>query len=282
MFYKYNKPKGDFANQSVRRLSKQLNTRKIGHTGILDPLASGLMLVASDFETKMLQYIPNKNKIYIANCDFGFMSDTYDVTGEIQNTNDATVQFEQLKDASNKMLDCTEQIPPIYSAKKINGKKAYEYARENKQVEMRVQKIKINKCDLLNFNSLKQTAEFLMDVSEGTYIRTVLVDIAKLCNTHAIMTDLKRVKVGNIELGNLESGQIEQINYEDLFDNQIIPLEEKMVSSLSNGAKVKVNANDGLCFIKNPHLNLVCAIGQVENGYFKPSKISHERLVWKK
>ncbi|WLP85423.1 tRNA pseudouridine(55) synthase TruB [Mycoplasma seminis] len=278
MFYKFNKPSGVFANKTVRSLQKELNASKIGHTGILDPLAEGLMLVATDFETKMLQYIDDKNKTYIAKALFGKSSDTYDIDGEIITHNEEKITLEELNDAIAYMKTTTSQIPPIFSAKKINGKKAYDYARNNEEVTLREQKIKIFKYDLLEFNYEKQVATLEIMVSEGTYIRSILVDTAAYVNKHCLMSYLKRTQVGNIALDNLPVGKYEAVSIESLINFEIVNLDEFSYKYLKNGNEFKLHKPDGYYLINNPKINLICAIGEVKNNVFHPKKVALERI----
>ncbi|WP_158763884.1 tRNA pseudouridine(55) synthase TruB [Mycoplasma sp. NEAQ87857] len=277
MFYKYYKKTNSFANQSVRNISKSINTKKIGHNGILDPMAEGLMIVASDYDTKLLQYIANKQKTYIAKCSFGYASDTLDATGEVVKVDAEPIELNQLIKAIEVIKQQTTQIPPIYSAKKINGKKGYEYARANQEVEIPAHKIKIFKLDLLNFDFKNQTAEFEIEVSEGTYIRTLLVDLAKECNNNCIMTYLKRTKIGEIDLTGVNPGEFIDLDPTLLFDNPTFKLVNSNFDALKYGRSFELKALNGLYFGLNSN-NEVATIGRVENNTFFPKNVFNERL----
>ncbi|WP_406614418.1 tRNA pseudouridine(55) synthase TruB [Mycoplasma corogypsi] len=278
MFYKFHKKTGDFANQRVRKLGRKLATKKVGHTGILDPLASGLMIVATDSDTKLLSYISDKTKTYIASCKFGFYSDSYDICTETKVVKGNKITKEVLIKAIEHVKTLTEQIPPIYSAKSINGTRAYECARNNIEVELKPQKIQIFSLELLEFNEVKQEAKFLMDVSEGTYVRSVLMDIAKFCNNSCVMSELVRTKCGKIKLDNLEADGFETLDINELFDVPLIEIDESFYKALKNGNSFRYQINDGTYFIFDPTQNHIVAIGFVKDNIFQPKKVLIERL----
>ncbi|QCZ36760.1 tRNA pseudouridine(55) synthase TruB [Mycoplasma nasistruthionis] len=280
MFYKFHKQSGTFANNSVRKLSKSLNTKKIGHSGILDPLASGLMIVATDFETKLLEFIDNKNKTYIATCLFGYTNDSLDTDLPLIQIDTPKITKEMFEEAIQKAKAFKTQIPPIYSAKKIDGKKAYEYARNNEKVELRPQQIEVYKYQLLNFDYSKQEAKVLIEVSEGTYIRTLLNDTAKLVNSCCVMSSLVRTKIGEIELDNLSENQTQKIDFWDLISMPTIKLMPDMFIKLSNGNPIQLNTkmpNTKALMINS--LGLVASVGEIKENIFYPKKTALERIL---
>ncbi|MFV8475916.1 tRNA pseudouridine(55) synthase TruB [Mycoplasma sp. 654] len=278
MFYKFYKPTGVFANKTVRSLQRELNANKIGHIGILDPLAQGLMIVATDFETKLLQYVKNKNKTYIAKVKFGYFSDSYDSDGNIQKCIEEPITKEQLEEAVKYISQTTSQIPPIFSAKKVNGRKAYEYARKAENIELKPQAIKIFSYSILDFNYQNQEAEVYLEVSEGTYIRTILVDTAAYWNKHAIMTALKRTQVGDVKLGNLKANEYDSIDISDIISLPILNLKNENIKAIEHGNSFKIIAADGMYLLRNPANNLICAVGEVKNNVFQPKKVALERI----
>ncbi|WBP84207.1 tRNA pseudouridine(55) synthase TruB [Mycoplasmopsis edwardii] len=279
MFYKFYKKIGDFSNKTIRQIAKEVNADKIGHIGILDPLAEGLMIFATNEDTKLFEYIKNDNKTYIASAKFFQSSDTLDITGNVISHDKKVITQEKLDEAISWAKSLKEQIPPIYSAKKINGKKAYEYARNGEEVKMRTQKITIHDIELLEFNG----EDFLIKttVSSGTYIRTLLVDIAKFLGTTCVMTKLKRSSVGQVELGNLEPDQYSLINNNELFDIETYEANQKELAELSFGRKIYIKTNDKTLFIINPITKEICSVGKVEKNYFYPKKVFNKRLQWK-
>ncbi|MGM0507772.1 MAG: tRNA pseudouridine(55) synthase TruB [Fusobacteriota bacterium] len=194
-----NKPKGITSYDVIRNLKKLLNMKRIGHTGTLDPLATGVLVICIGRATKLVSEIVGKEKVYRATMELGYSTDTYDTEGKIENKVDS---FEVSKEKVEKILKSylgeQTQIPPMYSAVKVNGKKLYEYARENKKVERKARKIKIDKIDLIDYDGKKVVFETV--VSKGTYIRTLINDIGKDLKTYATMTDLVRTRVGGYKL----------------------------------------------------------------------------------
>ncbi|SJZ45565.1 tRNA pseudouridine(55) synthase TruB [Mycoplasmopsis verecunda] len=278
MFYKFNKPTGVYANKTVRSLQRELKASKIGHIGILDPLAEGLMIVATDFETKLLQYIDNKSKTYIAKAKLHYSSETYDTDSELIFHNEEKISLEQLINAVKYMKTTTSQLPPIWSAKKISGKKAYEYARNDEQVILKEQSINIHKYEILNFDYDKQEAKFLISVSEGTYIRSLLVDTAKYLNIHCVMSELKRIQVGKISLGNLQPNDYELIPVEELINLKQIELSIQDKKYIQNGNAFYCKNDNGMYLLINPANNLICAIGEIKDNIFQPKKVALERV----
>ncbi|ATO31064.1 tRNA pseudouridine(55) synthase TruB [Mycoplasmopsis bovirhinis] len=281
MFVKFYKQKGDYSNKRIRALAKELQVNKIGHLGILDPLAEGLMIVATDEDTRLLEYIDDKTKVYKAKAKLFLTSDTLDIMGFVQNTEVFKITNEEFLAAINKAKEFKTQIPPLFSAKKINGKKAYQYARENKEIELNPQEIQINHLELINYDIENHEFEIIADVSHGTYIRTLLCDIAKLLNTTCIMTELKRLSIGKVKLSKLEPNEFKEINHSELFNLPILNLNEGELKLLENGDSFKVNLNDAQVFAFNPFLEQICAVGQITNKIFYPKKVFPKRCLWK-
>ncbi|WP_027121082.1 tRNA pseudouridine(55) synthase TruB [Mycoplasma leonicaptivi] len=279
MFYLYHKKSGDFANKSVRKLGRNLQTKKIGHTGILDPLASGLMLIATESDTRTLEYIENKDKTYIASATFNLSSDTLDITGNVVKNSFDKVLKKTLENALDEIKKTKTQQPPIYSAKKINGKKAYEYARNDKFVEIPKQKIEIYDLELLDFNFEKQTFEIKTRVSEGTYIRTLLYDIAKLCNNICVMKKLIRTNIGTLSLEGIQENELKKIDdIRKLFNANFVQLNPIWINDLLNGRTIKMNFSEGLTFIFSTKINEICCVGFIKDNIFHPKKVFKERL----
>ncbi|RIV16459.1 tRNA pseudouridine(55) synthase TruB [Mycoplasmopsis gallopavonis] len=278
MFYKFHKASKEFANQTIRKFGKKINATKVGHTGILDPLASGLMIVATDSDTKLLEYISDKTKAYIAKAKFGYKSESLDIDTPVSFLEKTEITKKNIEEVLPKILKLKEQIPPIYSAKKINGKKAYEYARENQKVEMRVQKIEIFELQILNFDFKKQELEIYMKVSEGTYVRSLLMDLAKFLKTSCVMNYLKRVECGTIKLNKLEENQSEQLDWNELIDLPFFELNEFEINQLHFGRSFqKNNFKDNQLVLGIKEKKVAC-VGIIQNNKFQPKKVFLERL----
>lgn len=190
-----NKPKGITSFDVIRKLRKILSLRKIGHTGTLDPLAEGVLLVCVGKATKLAQDIEAHSKEYIAEFELGYKTDTYDIEGAvIDKVENFSVEREKLSEIINTFLGNIKQIPPMYSAIKINGQKLYDLARKGETIEREARDIFIENIELLEFDGKK--AKIKCSVSKGTYIRSLIYDIGEKLGTFATMTSLIRTKVG--------------------------------------------------------------------------------------
>ena len=189
----------NFTSQDVvSKTKKILNEKKAGHTGTLDPMATGVLPVLLGNATKLSKYLIEHDKKYIATIKFGEKRDTGDSEGNVIETSSNKVLDEILiKEILKSFLGKSNQIPPIYSAIKINGKKLYEYARQGIEVEIPPREIEIYEIELIKFDVEMQTVEFSVKCSKGTYIRTLCEDIAKKIGTVGYMSSLQRVQVDN-------------------------------------------------------------------------------------
>lgn len=210
-----NKPKGITSFDVIRKLKKILKTKKIGHTGTLDPLAIGVMLVCVGKATKLASDLEAKNKIYIADFDIGYATDTYDVEGKKIAENIIEVSKENLEQSIKKFIGNIKQVPPMYSAIKIDGNKLYHLARKGIEVERPKRDVTIEYINLLDFKNNKAKIE--TEVSKGCYIRSLIYDIGQNLGTYATMTALQRKQVGEYSLEN--SYNLEQIEEMTLNNN---------------------------------------------------------------
>ena len=248
-----NKPKGITSFDVIRKLKKILKTKKIGHTGTLDPLATGVMLVCVGKATKLASDLEAKNKIYIADFDIGYATDTYDVEGKKIAENIIEVSKENLEQSIKKFIGNIKQVPPMYSAIKIDGNKLYHLARKGIEVKRPKRDVTIEYINLLDFKDNKVKIE--TKVSKGCYIRSLIYDIGQDLGTYATMTALQRKQVGEYSLEN--SYNLEQIEemtlnndfkflktIEEIFSYDKYNLEtEKEFILYKNGNTVKTKEN---------------------------------------
>ncbi len=227
MFKLIYKEKGISSFKAISNFSRENGIKKIGHTGTLDPLATGLLLVATDDDTKLIEYITNKDKTYIAEATFNIETDTYDGEGKIINTYNKEITLEMIKQIIPNFIGKITQIPPIFSAKKINGKRAYELARNNKDVSLPPSKVEIYKLEIISFSNNKLIFE--VEVSNGTYIRSLIHDIGKSLGTGAFMSELERTRIHGLDKNNIE------INFKQLIDLPFIEIDQDITTSLLNG-----------------------------------------------
>ena len=248
-----NKPKGITSFDVIRKLKKILKTKKIGHTGTLDPLATGVMLVCVGKATKLASDLEAKDKIYIADFDIGYATDTYDIEGKKIAENIIEVSKENLKQSIKKFIGNIKQIPPMYSAIKIDGNKLYHLARKGIEVERPKRDVTIEYINLLDFKNNKVKIE--TKVSKGCYIRSLIYDIGQDLGTYATMTALQRKQVGDYSLENSYSlEQIEEMIFnndfnflktiEEIFSYDKYSLQtEKELTLYKNGNTIKIKEN---------------------------------------
>ena len=248
-----NKPKGITSFDVIRKLKKILKTKKIGHTGTLDPLAIGVMLVCVGRATKLASDLEAKDKIYIADFDIGYATDTYDIEGKKIVENTIEISKENLEQSIKKFIGNIKQIPPMYSAIKIDGNKLYHLARKGIEVERPERDVTIEYINLLDFKDNKAKIE--TKVSKGCYIRSLIYDIGQDLGTYATMTALQRKQVGDYSLENSYSlEQIEKMvlnndfkflkTIEEIFSYDKYSLQtEKELTLYKNGNTVKIKEN---------------------------------------
>ncbi|HLR60305.1 MAG TPA: tRNA pseudouridine(55) synthase TruB [Pseudogracilibacillus sp.] len=190
------KPKGLTSHDCVFKLRKILKTKKVGHTGTLDPEVEGVLPICVGGATKVIPYLSDLKKVYIATLSLGATTDTEDATGKIidEQPVNAFPNNEQIEQAFKKFTGEIKQIAPMYSAVQVKGKRLYEYARENIEVERPERKITIHDIELLHTNKEKNTIDLKVSCSKGTYIRTLCVDIGKHLGYPAHMSKLKRIE----------------------------------------------------------------------------------------
>lgn len=192
------KPKGITSFDVIRKLRKILKEKKIGHTGTLDPLATGLMLICLGKATKLAADLEAEDKVYLASFDLGYSTDTYDTEGRVLEKNDKIININELEQTCKKFIGNIKQIPPMYSAIKVEGKKLYELARKGIEIERKERDINVEYIDLLEYKQNKVLIR--AKVSKGCYIRSLIYDIGKDLGTYATMTELRREKVGTSNL----------------------------------------------------------------------------------
>lgn len=205
----------------VAKLRSITKIKKIGHAGTLDPFATGLLVVAVGKATRLLDLLLGQNKSYLATMILGQESDTYDITGEIVNkSRSESISQAEIENALTQFIGRQEQTPPMYSAKKINGKKLYELARQGIEVERKAKEINIYSLRLENYDFPRVI--FSVTCSTGTYIRSLAHDIGKVLGCGALLEDLRRTSIARIEVGNATTIKQLSENWRD----KLLPLNE--------------------------------------------------------
>lgn len=266
-----NKESGFSSNQVVGKLKYLLKANKAGHLGTLDVLGRGLLPITLGRGTKLFDYFLNKDKVYQTIFEFGFATTTLDREGEITDKNNVEVSLEQLQNVCQKFIGKQDQLPPIYSAKKINGKKAYELARAGKSVDLKPKQIEI--YDLKVLKQIEKN-KFLLEVhcSSGTYIRSLCRDIASSLGTFGVMQDILRTKCGSFDIKesftieDIEQGKYKIIPLDTVFDYEKLITYE--ADKLLNGQLVKTDYQDGIYRIYTDN-SLFLGIGNVKNKRLK-------------
>ena len=191
-----NKPKNMTSHDVCNIMRRVLKTKKVGHSGTLDPLATGVLVVGVGKATKLLNYLENHDKTYVAEALFGIQTDSYDILGKTLNESNVIPTDEEVDNALLKLKEQKTQIPPIYSSIKVDGKKLYDYARNGEKVEILPRPISIYSLKRVSdINDKKVKVE--VSANKGFYVRSLINDLGLELNTFAAMSDLTRTKAGN-------------------------------------------------------------------------------------
>ena len=263
-----NKPKGITSRDVINKLEKVFDTKKIGHNGTLDPLAEGLLVVTINRATKINELLICTDKEYIAEVKVGLETDTLDLEGKIEKTSDKRISKDMLDILFKEFKKEYLQTVPKFSAIKVNGKKLYEYARSNKDIELPKRKVIIKELELLDYK--EDCFKFRCIVSKGTYIRSLIKDMGEFLNIPCTMSSLLRTKQGKFSLDNAIDLDNVTINSKLITIREALDIETKEISDkdykrVLNGALINnsYNINDKVLFIKD---NKVLAIYQNANN----------------
>lgn len=275
------KPKGMTSFDVVARLRRVTKIKQIGHTGTLDPFAVGVLPICIGKSTRLIEYLDD-DKEYLATVQFGKDTDTYDLDGTVTKTYDKKINQDDLISILDDFRGEIEQLPPIYSAIKVNGKKLYEYARNGEEVEIKPRKVFISKLELESFDYEKQEAKILVDCSKGTYIRSIAYDIGQKLDCGGYLTALERTKAGlfnkehSIPLGNFSE-------ISDVMANLVNPLDVLSLPKVELNDIEKERVNHGMAIynkgFKNSDIVILVyggrihAIGMVKENQILVKKV---------
>lgn len=263
-----NKPSGITSRDVINIVGKTLNTKKVGHTGTLDPMATGVLVLCLGNALKVCELITANDKEYIAKVILGIETETLDTTSPIINTKKTNITKEEIEKVLNSFKGSYLQEVPKYSAVKINGKKLYEYAREGKEIELPKKMVTIYDIQLVSdITYYNDTTTFYIKttVSKGTYIRSLIRDIGYKLNTYGCMDSLERTRQGIFNIDN--SNTLEEIknnNYkllsieESLPNIPLVEVDNKTLFKIKNGVKLKKFFDGDMAIIKDK--NKVVAI----------------------
>ena len=275
----------NYTSNDVVQIVKKIFKEKVGHTGTLDPMATGVLPVLIGKGTMLSKYLINHDKIYTATLKLGIKTDTGDITGNIlqeKNINEEKLKQKNIEKVLQNIQGKQKQVPPMYSAIKINGKKLYEYARKGQKVEIEPRLITIYNAKLIEISKDTKEIKFKVSCSKGTYIRTLCEKIAEELGTIGTMSALNRDKVGDFSmeksvkidelkenLGNENFIQNNIISIEDFFNNkkQII-LSQRSYFAFLNGVKLLSDEENGEYRIYDINKKFI-GTGIVKNGILK-------------
>ncbi len=279
------KPKGITSHDVVSILRKITKIKQIGHTGTLDPFAQGVLPICIGKATRLIEYLQD-DKEYIAQIQFGQNTDTYDIDGKVTENFDKKITADDLKNILPEFIGEISQLPPIYSAIKVNGKKLYDYARKGESVEIKPRKVTISKLELLDFDIDKQTAKIIVGCSKGTYIRSLAFDIGKKLGCGAFLSELTRTKAGTFNIENtvsLENLKAKEdvknklINPIDILNLPIKELSENEKEKVSHGMSIQNTTNIGdLDIVILIYSGNIYAVGEIESNMIIVRKVFGE------
>lgn len=275
------KPKGLTSHDVVARLRKITKVRQIGHTGTLDPFATGVLPICIGKATRLIEYLED-DKEYLATVQFGKNTATYDLEGEITATFDKKVTEEDVKNALKDFEGEISQIPPIYSAIKVNGKKLYDYARQGQDIEIKPRKVTISKIELKEFDKTSQSAKITVACSKGTYIRSIAYDLGAKLGCGGYLTALDRTKAGKFQVNTaIKLEDLTEVS--QIVENLINPLDmlNIPIHNLSENEREKVSHGMSICNSDFPDSDIVIlsyggriyAIGKVEQNKILVKKV---------
>lgn len=273
----------NYTSNDVVNIVKKITKSKVGHTGTLDPNATGVLPLLIGNATKVSKYLINHDKEYEVVLQLGIRTETADVEGKVIEQKEVTAEMlnkDNIEEKLQQFIGKQEQIPPIYSAIKVNGKKLYEYARKGQEVELKPRQIEIYSIQLVGINEKEKQISFKVKCSKGTYIRSLCEDISKKLGTVGYMKELNRLQVGEFYIKDavtisemkekIEAGNLENIiTIEEIFkNNPQIQLEQEQIEPYINGVKINTEKTNGVYRIYKPDGTFI-GLGIIENSKLK-------------
>jgi len=277
------KPAGISSHDVVQRVRKILKTKKVGHTGTLDPDAVGVLPVCAGKATRLVEYLSSATKRYRALMCFGYETDTLDGSGQVtKSTQLPIVNRQGLEKILENFLGKSEQVPPMFSAVKINGQPLYKLAREGKEIERQARKIEIYDLKVIDYN--QKTALIDVTCSKGTYIRTLCQDIGRALNSGAYMSFLLRMQSGIFQIKDAVTlEEMEQLEPHKYLINMADSLADLPGLEFSTEDLMKIGHGNSVAVFKPAgkserykvldHNQELLAIGIIKDNYFKPEKV---------
>lgn len=286
-----NKPLGITSHDVVYRLRKLLGIKKIGHTGTLDPDASGVLPMCIGRGTKVADMLTAKDKQYVAEMTLGLATDTLDASGTVTETAEVNVTEQDIENAIQKFVGDIEQIPPMYSAIKVDGKKLYELAREGIEIDRKPRSVRIDNIEVLDINLEENKISIRVDCSKGTYIRTLCDDIGRELGCFAHMSKLERTKSGRFDIKDaytllqieemLEKGDMGFLVPVDVVfeEYERLTITEKKAKKMCNGTQISLQGLvEGKTYRVYDEKGNFLTISKAENGLLKILKTFYQTI----
>ncbi len=273
------KPQCITSHDVVDAIRKIFPNQKVGHTGTLDPLATGVLPICIGEATKLSENLTSEVKSYSVKMLLGVETDTYDITGRIVFASVLNKDEIYIKERIKRFIGKQQQVPPKYSAIKVDGKKLYQYARENQDVEIKPREIEIFSIDNIKIDVESKEVAFDVVCSKGTYIRSLVNDIGKKIGCGATMTELRRTRTGNFKIeDSIPLYDFLKLDYMDMLDKIIsieeyygdskkITLSDEQLNKFLNGVKIEVQSSDQIVRVYNK--GKFIGLGTVEEKMLK-------------
>ena len=279
------KDSGLFSRTAGGRVARMLGVKKFGHIGTLDPMATGVLPIAIGDATKMIPFVEEVNpsvKEYLFSCQFGFETDTLDITGNETERNNITPTKSDVESATKQLIGKIKQVPPIYSAVHVDGVRAYDAARRGKDIHIPARDIDIYELEFTGMHG--NSWHFRVKCSRGTYVRAIARDIAKICGTIATVDMIRRTQTNGFDIKNaVKLDFLEKVfnnsgNFGDnlksvdfgLGDIPVLNLDDRAADFYKNGGFVKTDASDGLVRVYSG--DIFIGVGMVQGGQLRPKR----------
>ena len=260
------KPKDITSFGAVARVRRICSEKKCGHTGTLDPMATGVLTIMLGGATRFCELLPSHNKAYIASFRLGTVTDTLDITGKILETREFNINSSQVKEKLTDFVGEISQLPPMYSAVSVDGKRLYDLARQGIEVERKSRQVMVFSIDMLCENEEKGEYTISVECSSGTYIRTLISDLGEKLGCGAVMTDLRRTKANGFGIENAVTlEQLSAAAENGTLDEIIIPVDK----ALEEYPVIKVSAAQAKRFSNGGELDLQRLKYPRMLGYFR-------------
>lgn len=277
------KPKGITSFGAVARVRRICGEKKCGHTGTLDPMATGVLTVMLGGATRFCELLPSHDKAYIATFRLGTVTDTLDITGKVLETREVNVTAEQVREKIKDFIGDISQLPPMYSAVSVNGQRLYDLARQGIEVERKAREVTVFSIEMLSEKEQTGEYEISVECSSGTYIRTLIADLGEALGCGAVMTELRRTKANGFDISQavtpeeleekMKNGEIEEVLIpvdKALEEYPVITVSEAQAKRFRNGGELDLQRLRcpkmlGVYRIYDPEGNFI-GLGEIGQG----------------